>query len=116
MAGTVKFLRRSANFNRQVSKYGQLLNNRSNGQTDNFYMSTGQLKTYYTELVRIIRGESTLTKNIVRQVFYDETRLEALKSGLSEKQAILKAQSVVAKKFDITVRTVQRSVDTKAVF
>jgi len=62
--------------------------------------------------MEIIRGESTLTKNIERQASYDEAKLDALESGKSAKQAKLKAQSVVAKTFDITVRSVQRSVNT----
>ena len=116
MAGNGKFLQRSADFNRKVSRYGQLLNNREKGGTDDFYMTTQQLKAYYTELMHIIRGESTLTIQIERQIAYNESYLNALQSGLSRKQAKLRAQCEVAKEFDITVRSVQRTVDTKADF
>lgn len=113
MSNKPKFLKTAADMYKQASKYGQLLNSRKKGIPDDFYMTTPQLRKYYTKLSKITRDDSTLTKNFARQIDYNDSFLDAVVSGLSPRHAKLVAQHDVAEKFGISIRQVQRSVDMR---
>ena len=108
--GKSKFLKSAADMNMEASKYGQLLNRRKQGIPDDFYMTTPQLQYFYNKLSKMQRDDSTLTKNFARHAAYNQYYLDAVTAGKTPKQAKLRAQSDVAKEFNITVNTVRRLV------